>query len=240
MNPSSIKEAEVVLRGLNLEVKKYTHANTVICVPFVYMSLFGKLKIKKLGRGAQTVSTAQDGAYTGEVSASMLSSVGVTYAIVGHSETRHAGETDAQIAQKISLLLKNKITPIVCIGERTRDAHGDYLSFVKKQLLESLAGISKAQVKNIILAYEPVWAIGAGALREATVEEFIEIRIFIRKVLSDMYDAKIAHSTPILYGGSVHPENAREFTVEGGASGLLVGRDSLIPKKFGAIIAATK
>jgi triosephosphate isomerase len=166
--------------------------------------------------------------------------MGVSYIIVGHSERRSMGENNKKINEKILNLLKFKISPILCVGENKRDHDGFYLSFVGEQLKESLLGVPRAQMKNIIVAYEPVWAIGKNATREATREEFMEMKIFIKKVISDIYDAKIAHSTPIIYGGSVNKINAGSFINEGGADGLLVGRDSLNSKKFGAILSTIK
>jgi triosephosphate isomerase len=122
------------------------------------------------------------------------------------------------------------------VGENNRDTNGFYLSFIKKQIEEGLKGVAKPQVKNIIIAYEPIWAIGSNALRVATPSEFLEIRIFIKKVIADMYDVKTANEVKIIYGGSVNPLNAESFIKEGGALGLLVGRDSLNKKKFSEII----
>jgi len=111
-------------------------------------------------------------------------------------------------------------------------------SFVEDQIKESLNGVSITQMKNIIIAYEPIWAIGKDATREATKEEIMEMKIFIKKIISNIYNSKIAHSSIILYGGSVNPLNTKSFIQDGGADGLLVGRDSINPKKFGAILSA--
>jgi triosephosphate isomerase len=167
----------------------------------------------------------------------MVSSIGASYVIIGHSERRAMGEDNSIVNKKILLALKNKLTPVLCVGEKERDHNGFYLSFVKNQIHECLASVSKSQIKNIVIAYEPIWAIGADASRTAEVSEFIEMSIFIKKVISDLYDIKIAHSMRVLYGGSVHPENALSFLVEGNADGLLVGRDSLNPKKIVKIIS---
>jgi triosephosphate isomerase len=153
-------------------------------------------------------------------------------------EERALGETNEIINEKILNLLRLKIVPILCVGEREKDKEGFYLSFVQEQIKGCLSTVPKAQIKNIIIAYEPIWAIGKNAAREATKEEFMEMKIFIKKVISDIYDAKVAHSIPILYGGSVNPKNAKLFIKEGGADGLLVGRDSLNPKNFGMILKA--
>ena len=170
----------------------------------------------------------------------MLSNLGVKYVILGHSESRLMGDTNEVINKKILISLKSKILPILCVGENTRDTHGEYLSFVKNQIEECLLSVSKLQIKNITIAYEPVWAIGKNAIREATSDEFIEMRIFIKRIIADTYGINIANAVKIIYGGSVNQNNARSFAIDGEADGLLIGRDSLIPKNFGAILNAIK
>lgn len=238
MNPSSQKEVDKIVKGFLPELKKYKNIKVVICAPFTFIFLFKKTKNNKLFIGAQNVSASVEGAYTGEVSSKMLSNMGVKYAIVGHSESRKTGESNELINKKIISLLKSKITPILCVGESKRDSDGFYLSFVGSQIKECLHGILQSQLKNIVIAYEPVWAIGKEAKRQATKEEFIEMKIFIKKIISDIYNSKTAHSVPIIYGGSVSKDNAYTFCIEGEADGLLVGRDSLNPKKFNAILNA--
>ena len=238
MNPQSQKEAEILFKGVyNLVKNVKNNVQIIICPPFPYLSVFKKFKNKKIILGAQNVANFPEGSHTGEVSSKMLKNMGVNYCIVGHSERRLAGETNKNINQKILNLLKLKITPILCVGENKRDLDGFYLSYVSEQIKESLAGVTRTEIKNIIVAYEPVWAIGKDATREATREEFMEMKIFIKKVISDIYESKIAHSVPIIYGGSVNPQNAKSFVGDGGADGLLVGRDSLNLKKFGAILS---
>lgn len=236
MNPQTQKDSDKISSDILKAIKNFKNSTTVICPPFPFIYNL-KSKNKKISIGTQNISSESDGAYTGEVSAKMASNIGASYVIVGHSERRAMGEDNNLINKKIVLALKNKMTPILCIGEKERDHNGFYLSFVKNQLHECLAAISKAQIKNIVIAYEPIWAIGKDASRTAEVPEFIEMSIFIKKVISDLYDIKTAHSTRVLYGGSVHPENAESFLVEGNADGLLVGRDSINPKKIVKIIS---
>lgn len=235
MNPQSQKEAEVLFSESNKNVKKH---KIIICPPFPFLFIFKKIKNKKISLGAQDVGVEIEGSHTGEISPKMLVNMGVRYVIVGHSECRTEGETNQIINKKILNLLKLKISPIICVGENKRDNDGFYLSFIKEQLENCLSGVTSSQMKNLIIAYEPVWAIGKNATREATKEEFVEVKIFIKKVISDIYGPKIAHSIPILYGGSVNQNNAKSFVEDGGADGLLVGRDSINPKKFSAILNA--
>ncbi|MFA6251341.1 MAG: triose-phosphate isomerase [Candidatus Paceibacterota bacterium] len=231
-NPQSQKEAEVLFNGVLKGIKNIKNAKIIICPPFPFLDVAKKFKSKKIILGAQDVSENTSGPYTGEVPPEMLTSLGVKYVIAGHSSRRAGGETDQVVNAKILNLLKFKLIPIICIGENNRDHEGAYLSFVENQIKNCLMGVTKAQMKNIILTYEPVWAISSNKTREATKEEFMEMKIFIKKVISDIYDSKIAHSIPILYGGSVSPINAKSFVEEGKADGLLVGRDSLNAKKF--------
>ncbi len=235
MNPQSVKEAEILFKSL-IKIDSSKNASIVVCPPHPYLSIHSKYKTKRVILGAQDVSIEDSGSHTGEVGASMLKSLGASYVIVGHSERRKIGNTDAIVNKKILNILKNKMFPIVCVGEHVRDSGGDYLSFIKNQLHQAFANISKSQVKNIVIAYEPIWAIGKESVREATAEEFIEVKIFIRKIISDIYSANIAHNMAILYGGSVNPKNASAFLHHGGADGFLIGRDSLVPKKFELII----
>jgi triosephosphate isomerase len=236
MNPQSKKEAEAIFSSISKGIKNIKNTDIVICPPFPFLFIKEKLKNKKIILGGQDVSFEREGSYTSEVSSSMLKNFGVEYVIIGHSERRRIGDTNSIINKKISATLKSKMTPVFCVGENKRDINGFYLSFIKQQLEEGLSGILKPQMKNIVIAYEPVWAIGSGSIRVAIPSEFIEIRIYIKKIISDLFDIKTANSVRIIYGGSVNPLNAESFIKEGGADGILVGRDSLNPKKFCSII----
>ena len=240
MNPQSKKEAEIIFRGISTSIKNLKSVDIVVCPPFPFIYIKEKIKNKSIKLGSQDIFYEKEGSFTGEVSASMLKNMGVEYVIVGHSERRAIGDTNNIVNKKILTAIKSRITPIFCIGESKRDTNGFYLSFIKEQLIEGLAEVTKAQVKNIVIAYEPIWAIGSHAVREAIPPEFTEIRIYIKKIISDMYDIKTANESRIIYGGSVNPFNAEPFIKEGGALGLLVGRDSLSPKKFSAIINLAK
>lgn len=236
-NPQSQKEAEVLFNATTKEAKKSKKTKVIICPPFPFIFIAKKFKNKNIILGAQNVGKDAEGSHTGEVSPKMLLNMGVKNVIVGHGECRSRGETNKVINEKILNLLRFKLSPILCVGESTRDKDGFYLSFVGDQIQDCLKGVTRLQMKEIVIAYEPIWAIGKNATREATKEEFMEMKIFIRKVISDIYDAKIAHSVPILYGGSVNGDNARSFVFDGEADGLLVGRDSINTKKFGAILS---
>ena len=240
MNPESLKESESIFNSISILSKNIKNTEIVVCPPFPFLNLTRKTKNKNVVLGAQNLFYEISGSYTGQVSPKMLSNLGVKYVILGHSESRLMGDTNEVINKKILISLKSKILPILCVGENTRDTHGEYLSFVKNQIEECLLSVSKLQIKNITIAYEPVWAIGKNAIREATSDEFIEMRIFIKRIIADTYGINIANAVKIIYGGSVNQNNARSFAIDGEADGLLIGRDSLIPKNFGAILNAIK
>ncbi|HAQ02296.1 TPA: triose-phosphate isomerase [Candidatus Nomurabacteria bacterium] len=240
MNPQSKKEAEIIFKNIFNNLKNIKKTEVIICPPFPFLFVKGKVKTKNIKLGSQDVFYEKEGSYTGEVSASMLRDFSVEYVLVGHSERRAIGDTNEIVNKKILAILKSKMNPIFCVGESVRDTNGFYLSFIKQQIIEGLVNVNKPQVKNMVIAYEPIWAIGSSADREATPAEFTEIRIFIKKIITDLYDVKTANEVRIIYGGSVNPLNAESFIKEGRADGLLVGRDSLNPKKFSAIINLVK
>lgn len=236
MNPQSLKEAEILFKKISNEVKNIKGVEIVLCLPQVFISNIKKINNKKITLGAQNVSSEPVGPFTGEVSASMLGSIGIKYVIVGHSERRSLGETNEMINKKIILALKNGITPVLCIGESVRGHDAFYLAKIKEQLTMCLSGIPKAQLKNIVIAYEPVWALSSTENRhDATPYDFEEMKIYIKKILSDMFGQSMIGSTRIIYGGSANKDNAESF-LKIGADGLLPGKASLAPKDFSKIV----
>ncbi len=236
MNPQSIKEAEILFNNTKNLVSGVKNVEVVICPPYPFLNIAKKIKSKKIILGAQNVGAEQSGAYTGEVSALMLRDMGVKYVIVGHSERRALGETNEIINKKIIFLLKTKLTPILCVGETVRQNDGSYLQIVKEQLSKCLSGIQKNNLKQIVIAYEPVWALSSTENRhDATPHDFEEMKIYIRKILADMFSASTAMSVRIIYGGSVNKNNALAF-LDASADGLLPGKSSLEAKNFGEIV----
>ncbi len=236
MNPQSQKEAEVLFNNIGKNINNIKNTEVVICLPFPYLFISKKLKIKKIALGAQDVFYETQGAYTGEVSISMLKDMGVKYVIVGHSERRSLGETNEILNKKLTVVLKAKISPILCVGESIRNHDGSYLGVVKDQLISCLFGISKSQIKNIVIAYEPVWALSSTENRhDATPHDFEEMKIYIRKILTDLFGRAIASSVLIIYGGSVNKDNASSF-LNVGADGLLPGKASPDVHNFSSII----
>src|SRR3989344_2191814 len=237
MNPATFREAEYLFREFKKATIKSKNIYTILCVPFSYLYPLKKIKtLLKFSLGVQNIFQENDGAYTGEVSPLMIADMGASFCIVGHSERRARGENDNEVNQKIKLLLKNKISPILCVGESQRDSGHTYFDFVKKQISEDLKNVPKNLLKNIVFAYEPVWAIGKDAIREATPVEINEMAIFIRKCISDISSSSIAHDIKVIYGGSVTRNNVADFIEYGGVDGFLVGRASLSVRDFTKII----
>lgn len=231
MNPLSSKEAEKLFDNMAKGMPKTKKTEVVICPPFVFLERMKKIS-KKITLGAQDAFYGDTGAFTGEISSEMLSLVGVKYVILGHSERRELGEKESDINKKIKSALSSQISPILCVGEKERDAEHNYFNYVKNELEEGLAGVSKNLISKIIIAYEPIWAISSTpSRRDATPEDSMEMAIFIRKIISDKF-GKDAYGTRIIYGGSVGVKNAGEFLSNGGVDGLLLGKTSLGSEKF--------
>ncbi len=223
-----------------LQQPEYTLPNVIFCPPFPYLADIVNLTRhdSRFSVGAQNCSEHQWGAYTGEVSAPMLKSIGVKYVILGHSERRqYFGEEGALLAQKIDAALANNLTPIFCCGEpllvREDNKQND---LVKAQVEESLFHLPAEGIKKIVIAYEPVWAIGTG--KTATAQQAQEMHAVIRKHIAGRYGKEAAESISILYGGSVNAGNARELFACADVDGGLVGGASLKPNEFAEIVRA--
>ena len=216
---------------------KGTDVQAAVCAPFTDLELLVEaFKGTGIGVGAQNVHFADEGAFTGEISAAMLEEIGVDYCIVGHSERRqYFGETDETVNLKLKKLLAGPIRPIMCVGEslEQRDA-GELFDVVRRQLTEGLAGIAAEDVRRVVIAYEPIWAIGTG--RTATPEQAEEMCAFIRQVLIELYDEDTADEMILQYGGSVKPANATEIMNMDEIDGALVGGASLKAADLMAII----
>lgn len=238
MNPETIGEAVKIFNATKMAVKDLKNTKVVICPPFVYLSDLEKLlspkEEKQLAFGAQDMFWEKSGSYTGEISSPMLK--GEKYVILGHSERRELGETNEIVAKKAFSAIKAGLSPILCFGEKERDSHGEYLHFLRQQIVESLNKVNKKLLPKVIIAYEPIWAIGKGAERALRATEVHEITLYIRKVLSEIYGQEIVVTIPILYGGSVNYQNAKDIILNGMVQGLLVGRESLKIEKFSELL----
>jgi triosephosphate isomerase len=221
-----------------LRNEKY-NCDVIICPPFTSLSEASSL-IKETGikLGAQNLYFEDSGAFTGEISAKMLKSVGCEYVIIGHSERRTIfKETDDIINKKIKKALEHNLKPIFCVGETLDEREkGITMDVVKKQVEEGLKNISDENLSSIIAAYEPVWAIGTG--RNATPEQVQEVHSFIRKLIGELFSSKAAEDLVIQYGGSVKPDNAKELLSQPDIDGALVGGACLKADSFIGIIKA--
>ncbi|MCM1377304.1 MAG: triose-phosphate isomerase [Clostridium sp.] len=217
---------------------KKVNCDVVICVPFTHLTTVNAvIEPRVVGLGAENCSEHDKGAYTGEVSAAMVKSTGATHVILGHSERRqYFGENNEQLLAKTRQALANELTPIFCVGEVLEEReNGSYNDVVKGQV-EALFELSAEDFSKIIIAYEPVWAIGTG--KTATAEQAEDMHAHIRKVIADRYGNDIADNTSILYGGSCKPANAKELFSKPNVDGGLIGGAALKADSFMGIIEA--
>ena len=234
----TVAEALDLIRGLKIELANVKEVDIVVCPPFTALSEVSKaiLETKNIRLGAQNMSENNVGAYTGEIAAVMLKEFSVRYVILGHSERRqYQKETDALIAKKAAAVHAASLKPIVCVGETLAEREGNQTEQVlDTQTRGSLAGLSKEQIAETVVAYEPVWAIGTG--KTATTQQAQDAHAFIRGVLAKMFDDSVAKKVRIQYGGSVKPSNARELMSQPDVDGALVGGASLEARSFADII----
>ena len=231
----SQKLVSEIINGLGKDNK----ADVIVCPPFTSLSEVSTLlKGTQIKLGAQNMYYEESGAYTGEVSADMLKSVGCEYVILGHSERRVIfNEADELINKKIKAALAKGLKPIFCIGELLEQReNGETMQVVSRQVENGLEGISAEQMKNVIIAYEPVWAIGTG--KTATPQQAQEVHSFIRELVAKKFSASVAENIIIQYGGSVKPENAGELLSQKDIDGALVGGACLKADSFLGIIAS--
>jgi triosephosphate isomerase len=238
-------------RKLAEDIHKYaqlhvagTNVKVVLCVPFTHLTeIANVLKESQVKLGAQDCHYENNGAFTGDVSASMIAGAGAQYCIIGHSERKaHYHEENSIINAKLQAVLRHAMTPILCVGETAQEKReGKTQSVLTQQLKEGLAGVSRDQLEKIILTYEPIWAISTNKDNQgapATPSDANKIHQFIREKLKVMFSPDAAQKTLILYGGSAKPENARSFLIQSDVDGCLVGGASLKKENFCGIIDA--
>jgi triosephosphate isomerase len=220
---------------------KVDYADVAVCPPSVYLDAVGQaIAGSRVGLGAQNMCAEASGAFTGEVAASMLLDVGCKYVILGHSERRHIyRETNADVNKKTLAALAAGLVPIVCVGELLEERQaGRTGQVIRDQFEGSLAGLTEEQMAKVVIAYEPVWAIGTGQV--ATPAQAEEVHLDLRKIIAGRYNARIADGVRIQYGGSVKPDNAAELLAQPDIDGALVGGASLKAGDFLAIVTACK
>ena len=213
--------------------------DVVVCTPFISLSpAFRAFKNKRVSVGAQNMSQYDAGAYTGEISGAQLVNLGVKYVIIGHSERRALfNETDDNVNKKLHAALKNSLHPIVCVGESLNQREiGITNDLVAMQVRAAFHRVPPEELRNVIIAYEPIWAIGTG--RNATPEDAQLVCYEIRSVIRSLYGARAARSVSILYGGSMNANNAHDLLAQPDIDGGLIGGASLKPETFAAIIKA--
>ena len=237
---TTLQEGVVLATGVNNALKGANpKCDVIIAVPFTHLApIAAVIDQNILGLGAENCADHKSGAYTGEVSASMVASTGAKYVILGHSERRqYYGETSETLKEKVALAFANNLTPIFCIGEVLEERkNGTYLEVVKGQIESALFHLSAEDFGKIILAYEPVWAIGTG--KTATDDQAQEMHAFIRNVIAEKYGKQVAEDCSILYGGSCKPTNAAALFAKPDVDGGLIGGASLDVESFMGIVNA--
>lgn len=232
MNPRTSHEAEILARNISIAAQSAKNLNIFIAPPFIYLPIVQNVRL-----GSQDVFWENTGYYTGEISPLQLKASGVSLVIVGHSERRALGETNEEINKKIKAVLGAGMKAVLCVGEKERQKETAFPPIIQEELKENLKNIKKSFLKNLIIAYEPIWAISTNkSARPDKPKNVFEITVLIRKELLKMFGKKIAFSIPILYGGSVDEKNVTDFVETGKVDGFLVGSASLNAKKFTEII----
>ena len=240
MNKSSA-EASALVGDIVAAIGRSADVEVVVCPPFTSIESVGKaLEGSNVKLGAQNMHPEASGAYTGEVSAGMLRALFATHVILGHSERRaYFGETDAFVNKKVLTALKNQLKPILCVGETLAEREaGSTLAVVQRHVESGLAGVTAEQMANVIIAYEPVWAIGTGKV--ATTAQAQEVHAFIRDLLTKLYGAPVAQKVRILYGGSMKPSNAPELLSQKDIDGGLIGGAALEARSFIDLVKAAE
>ena len=236
MSPATLAEAKKIVANTTKVAVKLRKTTAVLVPSFVHIAPFSTKKSKILW-GAQDVYFKREGSHTGEISIRMLKDLHVEFVIIGHSERREMGETNDVISKKVVTTLAEGLKPVLCIGEKSRDNDGDFLLELKTQLLECIVDVKRGDMLDLVIAYEPVSAIGATEpLNSHDIHTSV---LYIRKVLAEHFSKDLALSAMVLYGGTVNSENAVDIIKNGGVDGLLVGRASL-SNEFGEILKAVE
>lgn len=244
MNPATLDEAEALFNAIKKAAKKAESRalgiNIVVAPPAIWLSRFKTGGAGNLELAGQNMAYGEKGAFTGEISPLMIKDAGAEYVIIGHSERRsNFGETDEIINKKLILALKSRLIPILCVGESLEEKRADKTpEIIKLQLTKALESVrqKQAQADNLLIAYEPVWAIGSGIT--PSYDDVLSVNLLIRKTINSIYGRKIAEKIPLLYGGSVNAKNAGGFIEKSRADGLLVGGASVSAEEFANIIKA--
>jgi triosephosphate isomerase (TIM) len=237
---NDVNEAATLVADIKRALFDVENVDIVVIPPFVDLSDVGEMLIESnISLGAQNCFWEAEGAFTGEVSAKMLKSVGCVYVTIGHSERRkYFGETNETVNSRIKAVLDNGMVPIVCVGETLEEREGDRtMEVVQAQVAGALKGLTEENIDSMVIAYEPVWAIGTG--KTATPAQAQEVHAMIRGLLKEMYSSSLSDGKRILYGGSVKPDNVEELMKEKDIDGGLIGGASLKADSFAALVQKT-
>jgi len=236
MNPGGADAArELFLATRRAAAGATRRVSVAVCPPAPFLTVLSRLANKTVIIGAQDSFWRNGGHYTGEIAPEMLKDAGAQFVLSGHSERRERGETDDMVSRKTQAVLREGMTAVVCVGEKVRDENGAFFSSLREQIKASFARVQRRFITDVIIAYEPLWAIGKNWREAARPEDVREAAIFIRKTLSDIFGDE-GVLVPVLYGGSVGPENAEGLLRGGDIAGFLVGHESLDPEAFAFLI----
>ncbi|MSU74306.1 triose-phosphate isomerase [Candidatus Kaiserbacteria bacterium] len=224
------------LFALSKRLMRITGVEIVLAPPAPLLGALAAKNKSSIAFAAQDVSFAEGGAKTGEIPAQIYETVGATYALIGHSERRATGDTDAIVRDKLAHALAHGLIPILCIGEQERDSEGRYLTVVREQLTLALESLTPRERTRVIVAYEPLWAIGKTADAAISPNDLAEMVLYIHKVLAEFLPGKNSRKTLILYGGSVEPENVRALAAVSNIDGVLVGHASIDLDMFSHLV----
>jgi len=237
MNPQTFEEAKKLFSGVVKNLSTIKGVETVVCPPLVYLSeLAYAYQGKKVVFGAQDTFWETKGSHTGSVSPIQIKGTDAAYVIIGHSERRALGENNERVNKKVVSALKSGLRVILCVGEHKRDDHGTHLPFIQDELEVALRSVSSEMLKNITIAYEPIWAIGKSAKDAMQPLQIHEMVLFIKKVLVEKYSKTAGLNVSVLYGGSAEPSNVQDIMERGTVNGFLVGHASLDVDSFSEIV----
>jgi len=235
MNPGTLRQAKELFEATRNAAEKAKGVSLVVAPPTIFLrELHARYRGRLIHFAAQDISEASEGAHTGGTSLSQVKEAGASYVIIGHSERRAAGETNDDTRKKVAAALAAKVTPILCVGERERASSGEHLNVVREELRVAFADVPPTRLSSVIVAYEPVWAIGGEEAMKP--RDMHEMAIFIRKTLVGLY-GEGARSLKIIYGGATTESNAPDMLRQGDVTGFLVGHVSLAPERFSVLLA---
>ncbi|MDP2651802.1 MAG: triose-phosphate isomerase [bacterium] len=220
------------LFAISKKLARAVHCDIVLAPTAPFLGALALRNRSSVAFAAQDISRSTGGAQTGEVTAQAYAASGATYSIIGHSERRAAGDTNIMVAEKLAHALAHGLTPILCVGESERDGEGRYLSLVREELTRAIESLAPKERAKIIVAYEPLWAIGKTAAAAVGPNDLAEMVLYIRKVLAELLPGKSSAHTLVLYGGSTEPGNIRDLAASSGVDGFLIGHASVDPHTF--------